>query len=71
VASENVELVRRGIEAFNAGVTLIDDVFAADAELWPAAGFPEGGPFKGRSVTAASCGFSGSLIAMPRSKPRD
>jgi ketosteroid isomerase-like protein len=47
VASENVELVRRGIERFNAGVTLIDDVFAADAELWPAVGFPEGGPFKG------------------------
>jgi ketosteroid isomerase-like protein len=48
VASENIELVRRGVDAFNGGVSLIDELWADDAELWPAPGFPEGGPFKGR-----------------------
>jgi ketosteroid isomerase-like protein len=47
VASENIELLRRALEAFNEGVSLIDELYTEDAEVWPAPGFPEGGPFKG------------------------
>jgi len=48
VSSENIELVRRALEAFNSGVSALPDFWAEDAEVWPAPGFPEGGPFRGR-----------------------
>jgi uncharacterized protein len=50
VSSQNIELVRRLIEAFNTETDgdLYDVLWAEDAEVWPASGFPEGGPFQGR-----------------------
>jgi ketosteroid isomerase-like protein len=49
VSSENVELVQHLVTSFNAGgAPLVDLFWAEDAELWPAPGFPEGGPFRGR-----------------------
>jgi ketosteroid isomerase-like protein len=49
VAAANVELVQRGLDAFNAGV--YSGTFADDAEVWPAPGFPEVGLVKGPDET--------------------
>jgi ketosteroid isomerase-like protein len=49
VSSENIDLVRRTFELFNAGdFDSVADQFAPDGEVRPAPGFPEAGPFKGR-----------------------
>jgi ketosteroid isomerase-like protein len=48
VPSENIELVRRLLDAFNTDEDLYDVWYAEDAEVWPAPSFPEGGPFQGR-----------------------
>jgi ketosteroid isomerase-like protein len=48
VSSENIELVRRANESFNTDDDLYGVLFAEDAEVWPAPGFPEAGPFQGR-----------------------
>jgi ketosteroid isomerase-like protein len=49
VPSENINLERRTFEFFNAGdFDSVADLFALDAEVRPAPGFPEAGPFRGR-----------------------
>ena len=49
MAGENVELVRRLFDAFNAGTDAdsYEEYWTEETEVWPASGFPEGGPFKG------------------------
>jgi ketosteroid isomerase-like protein len=51
VSSENLELVRRAFADFRTSGNLSDGVevfWADDGEVWPAVGFPESGPFRGR-----------------------
>ena len=45
---ENAELVRRLFEVFNAGGDLVDIYFTDESQIWPAAGFPAGGPYRGK-----------------------
>jgi len=49
VSEKNIELVRRSYEFYNSGDwDSLLDTFSPDVEVWPAPGFPEGGPFRGR-----------------------
>jgi ketosteroid isomerase-like protein len=51
MSEENIELVRRAFADFRTSGNLSDGVdvlWADDGEVWPAPGFPESGPFKGR-----------------------
>jgi ketosteroid isomerase-like protein len=46
--SEKLDLVRQTFEAYNAGEEVLPPIWAQDAEVRTAPGFPEGGPFRGR-----------------------
>jgi ketosteroid isomerase-like protein len=69
MSSENVDLVRRMIGIFNAGERKLPAFWAEDAEVLPAAGFPEGGPYRGREqiqrfFDGLHEGWTGSTVAM-------
>ena len=49
MAGENAEIVRQLFERFNAGADAedYDRYWTEETEIWPAPGFPEGGPYRG------------------------
>lgn len=48
MSSEKIEIVRRAVEAVNAGARTLPEFWAEDAELLPAAVFPEANLCRGR-----------------------
>ena len=51
MSQENVEIVRAGFEAWNAGdLDAVRDLFHSDVVLRPPEGWPEPGPFIGRAA---------------------
>ena len=51
MSQENVEVVRRGIEAWNAGdMDALAHLYARDMVLWAPEDWPEPGPFVGRDA---------------------
>jgi ketosteroid isomerase-like protein len=51
MSEENVEIVRAGIDAWNArDMKAMCETYAADVVTWPPAGWSEAGPFVGRDL---------------------
>ena len=51
MSQENVEIVRAGMEAWNArDMDALRETYAEDVVTWPPAGWPEAGPFMGRDT---------------------
>jgi ketosteroid isomerase-like protein len=51
MSQENVEIVRAGIDAWNArDMDALRETYAEDVVTWPPAGWPEAGPFMGRDT---------------------
>ena len=51
MSQENVEIVRAGMEAWNArDMDALRETYAEDVVTWPPAGWPEAGPFIGRDT---------------------
>jgi ketosteroid isomerase-like protein len=51
MSQENVEVVRAGFEAWNAGdMDALRELYDADAIMRPPEGWPEPGPFVGREA---------------------
>ncbi len=51
MSQENVEVVRSGMEAWNArDMDALRATYAEDVVTWPPTGWPEAGPFVGRDI---------------------
>src|SRR4051794_219692 len=51
MSQENVEIMRAGMEAWNAGdMDAVRATYAEDVVTWPPTGWPEAGPFVGRDI---------------------
>jgi len=51
MSQENVEIVRAGLEAWNArDMDAMRETYAEDVVTWPPDGWPEAGPFLGRDT---------------------
>jgi len=51
VSQENVDIVRAGMEAWNArDMDALRETYAEDVVTWPPDGWPEAGPFIGRDL---------------------
>ena len=51
MSRENVEIVRAGMEAWNAhDMDVLRETYAEDVVTWPPEGWPEAGPFIGRDL---------------------
>jgi ketosteroid isomerase-like protein len=51
MSQENVEVVRAGMEAWNArNIDAMRATYAEDVVTWPPTGWPEAGPFVGRDI---------------------
>jgi ketosteroid isomerase-like protein len=51
MSQENVEIVRAGMEAWNArDMDALREAYAEDVVTWPPTGWPEAGPFIGRDT---------------------
>jgi ketosteroid isomerase-like protein len=72
VSEDNVQLVRRALDAFNRRD--IEYVLAAlddDIELYPSEDFPEGGPFRGREGLRQLFGLLGDAFEDLKIEPED
>ena len=51
MSQENVEIVRAGMEAWNArDMDALRETYAEDVVTWPPTGWPKAGPFVGRDI---------------------